>query len=210
MSRRQVRCARALARLTRANVTVSAHANERAVELGFSEDDILHCVARPEQTYCSPADYGPDRRVYQRGAVAVVVHEGPESSSPCSCAPTTTGPTASIHGTLSPQKAHKRQRACVRSTGGGKTHLAGGSQRRVSFIAADARSQPCTVKTMKSNYNPITGTSPDDQPDDDNVYSWYGPERAASGLVCPVCFAVVGTTIVSARGHMEWHQKHDI
>lgn len=77
MNRRQVRCARAVARLTRvANVTFSAHANDRAAELGFSQDDILRCVARPEQTYCSPAGYGPDRRVYQRGAVAVVVHEG--------------------------------------------------------------------------------------------------------------------------------------
>lgn len=30
----------------------------------------------PGQTYCSPARYGPELRVYQRGTVAVVAHQG--------------------------------------------------------------------------------------------------------------------------------------
>lgn len=76
MNRRQARCDRALDRLTHlANVTLSAHAQGRAAELGFSQDDVLRCVIRSDQTYCSHPSYGPDRRVYQRGAIAVVVHE---------------------------------------------------------------------------------------------------------------------------------------
>ena len=76
MNRRQARSERALSRLTRlANVTLSEHASSRAKELGFSHDDVLRCVIRAEQTYCSPPWYGAGRRVYQRGTVAVVVQE---------------------------------------------------------------------------------------------------------------------------------------
>ncbi|WP_377639291.1 hypothetical protein [Oryzobacter terrae] len=77
MNRRELRRTRAMERLSmQADVVVSAHAQARASELGYSLDDVLRCVVRPEQTYGSPARYGPDRRVYQRGTVAVVVHEG--------------------------------------------------------------------------------------------------------------------------------------
>ena len=77
MNRRQARRARALDRLSStANAILSPHAEHRAAELGFSRDAVLQGVARPEQTYCSPRRYGPDRRVYQRGPVAIVLHEG--------------------------------------------------------------------------------------------------------------------------------------
>lgn len=77
MNRRELRRTRAIERLSRqADVVVSAHAQARASELGFSLDEVLRCVMLPEQTYGSPARYGPDRRVYQRGTVAVVVNEG--------------------------------------------------------------------------------------------------------------------------------------
>lgn len=42
-------------------------------------DEVLRCVMLPGQTYCSPARYGPELRVYQRGTVAVVAHQGAES-----------------------------------------------------------------------------------------------------------------------------------
>jgi hypothetical protein len=58
---------------------------------------------------------------------------------------------------------------------------------------------------MKSDYNPVTGKSPDDRPEDDAIYRWYGPDRAASGLICPLCWSMVPTYITAARGHMEWH-----
>ena len=77
MNRRQARCVRARQRLTTAaDVTLSPHATVRSSELGFSLDDVLSCVIRPEQTYCAPNSYGPDPRVYQRGAIAVVVQDG--------------------------------------------------------------------------------------------------------------------------------------
>ena len=77
MNRREMRRARAMERLrSQADVVISKHAQDRARELGFSVDEVLRCVVRPEQTYGSPARYGPDRRVYQRGTVAIVVHEG--------------------------------------------------------------------------------------------------------------------------------------
>ncbi len=77
MSRREARHRRALARLyLRTRVDLSPHAVERAAEHGFGEDDVLLAVAAPEQTYTCPAEqYGPDRRMYQRARVAVVVDE---------------------------------------------------------------------------------------------------------------------------------------
>ncbi len=77
MSRRDARRHRALARLyLRARIQLSPHAVGRAAEHGFSDDDILQAVASPEQSYtCPAAQYGPDRRMYQRGGVAVVVDE---------------------------------------------------------------------------------------------------------------------------------------
>lgn len=76
MNRRNGRRARALDRLTqRANVMIGHHAESRAAELGFSHDDVLHCVWHPEQTYVAPPKHGPDRRIYQRGDIAVVVSE---------------------------------------------------------------------------------------------------------------------------------------
>lgn len=71
MSPREDRRQRALD----ARVTLSAHAEMRRREHGFSEDDVLLTVAQPEQTYGSPASYGPDRRLYQRGRVCAVVDE---------------------------------------------------------------------------------------------------------------------------------------
>lgn len=77
MTRRDARRRRALTRLyLRAEVELSAHAMARAAEHGFSQSDVLQAVAAPEQTYTCPADqYGPDRRMYQRAHVAVVVDE---------------------------------------------------------------------------------------------------------------------------------------
>ena len=77
MTRRECRRRRALTRLyLRAVVELTPHAVERAAEHGASEDDVLLAVAAPEQTYTCPADlYGPNRRMYQRGRVAVVVDE---------------------------------------------------------------------------------------------------------------------------------------
>jgi hypothetical protein len=76
VSSRAARRQRALDRLrTTAGVTLSAHAKARRVEHGFSEDDVLLTIARPEQTYGSPASYSPDRRLYQRGRVCAVVDE---------------------------------------------------------------------------------------------------------------------------------------
>ena len=75
-SPRARRQARALARLERvAQVAVSDHARERAVELGFSLDDLLWCVARPEQSYPCAGVEGRGRRINQRGDLAVVVDE---------------------------------------------------------------------------------------------------------------------------------------
>jgi len=75
VSRREARRRRALARLyLRAAVDLSLHAVERAAEHGYSDDDVLLAVASPEQSYTCPAEqYGPDRRMYQRAGVAVVV-----------------------------------------------------------------------------------------------------------------------------------------
>lgn len=77
MSRREERRRGGLARLyLRAQVELSTHAMERAAEHGFSDDDVLLAVVSPEQTYVCPADqYGPDRRMYQRARIAVVVDE---------------------------------------------------------------------------------------------------------------------------------------
>jgi hypothetical protein len=77
VTRREARRRRALTRLyLRAGVELSPHAVERAAEHGFSEDDVLLAVAAPEQTYTCPAEqYGPDRRMYQRAGIAVVVDE---------------------------------------------------------------------------------------------------------------------------------------
>jgi hypothetical protein len=77
VKRRDLRRSRARTRLyLRAAVELTPHAIERAAEHGFSEDDVLLAVAAPEQTYTCPADlYGPDRRMYQRARIAVVVDE---------------------------------------------------------------------------------------------------------------------------------------
>lgn len=76
MSPRAARRQRALTRLrSAAGVTLCAHAKARRAEHGFSEDDVLLAITRPEQTYGSSASYGPDRRLYQRGPVCVVVDE---------------------------------------------------------------------------------------------------------------------------------------
>lgn len=77
MSPKETRRKRALTRLyLRADVELTAHAIRRRSEHGFSEDDVLTTVVRPEQTYGCPAhQYGPNRRTYQRGAMAVVVDE---------------------------------------------------------------------------------------------------------------------------------------
>ncbi len=77
MSPKQARRKRALTRLyTQAGVELTPHAVRRRIEHGFSEDDVLTTVVRPEQTYGCPVDqYGADRRMYQRGAMAVVVDE---------------------------------------------------------------------------------------------------------------------------------------
>lgn len=62
--------------LAQAGVRLLPHAVDRATEHGFSDDEVLRTVASPEQTYTCPADrYGPDRRMYQRGRIAVVVNE---------------------------------------------------------------------------------------------------------------------------------------
>lgn len=62
--------------LVQAGVRLLPHAVKRSAEHGFSHDQVLRTVASPEQTYACPADrYGPDRRMYQRGGVAVVVDE---------------------------------------------------------------------------------------------------------------------------------------
>lgn len=55
--------------------TLSWHAQRRLVELGFSTREVVDCVRRPEQSYCSHPAYGPDRRIFQRGHLAVVLHE---------------------------------------------------------------------------------------------------------------------------------------
>lgn len=76
MNRRALRQARAKSRLNAAaEATLAPHAVARARELGFSEDEVLRCLLRPEQTYVCGPDYGPDRRMYQRGDLSVVLHE---------------------------------------------------------------------------------------------------------------------------------------
>jgi hypothetical protein len=59
-----------------ARYRLSPHAKERAAELGFNQAEIDKCVQSPEQSYPSHASYGPDRRTYQRGALAVVLALG--------------------------------------------------------------------------------------------------------------------------------------
>lgn len=76
MNRRQQRQNRALQRLAETTgVIISQHASIRAKELGFSADDLYRCVNQPEQTYVCPANYWPDRRMYQRGSISLVLHE---------------------------------------------------------------------------------------------------------------------------------------
>lgn len=76
MNRRVLRQQRAGDRLAAASgVVLGRHAEARRVELGYLLAEVHGCVARPEQTYCCPASYGPDRRMYQRGDIAVVVDE---------------------------------------------------------------------------------------------------------------------------------------
>jgi len=76
MNPRRARQARARIRLEQdANVVLCRHSLERATELGFAIDEVLTCVARPQQTYSCHPYYGADRRMYQRGQMSVVVHE---------------------------------------------------------------------------------------------------------------------------------------
>lgn len=75
MNPRQGRRERAIERLRAVSGgQLSGHAATRAAELGYSLDDVLRCLARPEQTYPCPESYGPGRRMYQRGDLALVVH----------------------------------------------------------------------------------------------------------------------------------------
>lgn len=60
---------------------------------------------------------------------------------------------------------------------------------------------------MKNNYDPISGTSPDDRPEDDAIYAWYSGARASATLTCPTCFGAVATDIRAARGHKVWHES---
>jgi hypothetical protein len=65
---------RALERIRcQAGVTLSSHAQLRALELGFHESDVLRCVIAPEQTYGSGPRYPSGRRTYQRSDCACVV-----------------------------------------------------------------------------------------------------------------------------------------
>ena len=57
------------------DLTLSWHARRRIGELGFAVRDVVDCVRQPEQNYGSHPAYGPDRRTYQRGDLAVVLHE---------------------------------------------------------------------------------------------------------------------------------------
>lgn len=68
-SRREQRQARALARAReRAGwAYLTAHAADRAHELGFHETEVLACIAAPENTYPCHPSYGTNRRTYQRG-----------------------------------------------------------------------------------------------------------------------------------------------
>ncbi len=75
MRPRDARRHRALDRMRlRADVEISGHARKRLAEHGFSEGDVLEVVLSPEQTYtCCQDRYGPDRRMHQRGPLAVVI-----------------------------------------------------------------------------------------------------------------------------------------
>lgn len=53
----------------------SSHALLRARELGYRPDDIYRCVANFEQRYPGSPAHGEGRQVYQRGDIAVVLHE---------------------------------------------------------------------------------------------------------------------------------------
>lgn len=76
MNPRQRRQANARERLSSAsNATLSHHALQRTKELGFTEADVHRCIARYEQTYTCPEAYGPNRRMYQRGHLGVVLTE---------------------------------------------------------------------------------------------------------------------------------------
>jgi hypothetical protein len=76
MNRRRTRQASALQRLADATgIQLGTHAIQRALEFGHSLDAVYRCLARPEQTYGCPRAHGPDRRMYQRGEISVVVHE---------------------------------------------------------------------------------------------------------------------------------------
>lgn len=55
--------------------TLSWHARTRAGELGFTAEDIHECARFSEQSYPSHRSYGPNRRTYQRGPLAVVLDE---------------------------------------------------------------------------------------------------------------------------------------
>ena len=75
MNPRQARQERAIARLRAVSGgQLSGHAAASAAELGYSLDDVLRCLARPDQTYPCPESYGQGRRMYQRGDLALVVH----------------------------------------------------------------------------------------------------------------------------------------
>jgi hypothetical protein len=71
---REARQHRALLRLRRqADVTLSPHAQQRALELGFHETDVLRCVLSPEQTYGGDPRHPKGRRTYQRRDCACII-----------------------------------------------------------------------------------------------------------------------------------------
>lgn len=52
---------------------ITAHALSRMREFGFTRDEVLDTAERPEVSYASGANYGPDEMIYQRGRVALAV-----------------------------------------------------------------------------------------------------------------------------------------
>jgi hypothetical protein len=56
-------------------VTLTAHAMNRAAELGFHETEVLSCVIKPETVYPGGPGHPPGRAIYRRGQCACVVHE---------------------------------------------------------------------------------------------------------------------------------------
>ena len=53
----------------------TVHARTRTFELGFTAAEVEECVLQSEQSYPSHPSYGRDRCTYQRGDLAVILHE---------------------------------------------------------------------------------------------------------------------------------------